>query len=239
MIRVWCGLFVFAAVVCGGCGNSNESAVIAQYQRGEDAIAQHDAAELLQTMTPETVQRLEEAVELALRASEEDTKALAPSKMGLVIALRNRVPLDKLRQMDPVDVLAWQIDEGMLIVDKDFDIVPMQVVVRGNTAEMQMGEKVQTRSRMRIGRRGLGLASGLIAGAIGGGKVEKIDGLVHFFRRTGETWYADFVADEAGYDKSFLAAAAKERIPVHNAVAMEEEDAFGSIKPEIWSPPSE
>jgi hypothetical protein len=228
----------FASVIVGlvGCTESNSDAVIAQYQRGEDAIAAGSGADFLATMTPECAEQLEQAVVLAMRASEEEVKALGPSQMGLVVALRNRVPIGRLRMMDPQDVLTWQIEQGMLIVDKEYDVVPMSVVVRANQAEMQMGVKVQRSSRTRIGRRGLGLATGLISGSIGGSKVEKIDGLVHTFRRIGETWYADFQADQASYDTSFIRAANQERIPVWEAVSQEEEDAFGSIKPEIWSP---
>lgn len=239
MARVFCLLVALWVSVHGGCGNSNQDAVIAQYQRGEDAIAQGDGAGLLAVITPDCAEYLEQAVVLALRASEADTKALNPTLMRLVIALRNRVPLQQLRGMDPEHVLTWQMDQDLMIVDADYDIAPMQVVVRGNTAEMQMGMKVEARSRSRFGRRGLGLATGMISSGLGRTKLQKIDGLVYTFRRIGNTWYADFRADESMRDRQYSGFARDEGVTVEKLVLLEEEDTYGSLKPNIWWPPSE
>lgn len=234
-------LVVVCAAMCAwgaGCKSKPEDEVVAQYQRGESAIAAKNSTEYQATMSPESVQRLRDCLEYALVATEEDAKALPAGVMEMVLKIRNRISPEQVRRMTADDILAWQIDNGSMVVDKEYGIVPESVMIRGESAVIQMGERVRSgSSRFRVGRRGTRAASMLVSEALGGGKIEPIPGLVANFRRIEGYWYADWLANEVPYDTEMKSAAKEQQMSLWQLVAAIEEDEFGSIKKDIWVPP--
>lgn len=221
------------------CGEKPEDKILAMYQRGEEAIAGNDVVTLADTMTPESGKRLLEAQRLALTCKAEDTKKLSPALLGMVLAMRNRLDAKALEGMSIQDLLRWQIQDDMMIVDKEYGIVPCRVTVSGNSARMQMGEEVEEAStyRPRLGRRSaLGSATGLISSALKKPKVVPIPGLVYYYVNRNGFWFYDQVAREADYDKELIALANQEGMPVFEFLAAWENEANEGIKADIWEP---
>ncbi|HYF14645.1 MAG TPA: hypothetical protein VD971_06175 [Phycisphaerales bacterium] len=243
MIALRWGIVLLLAVFgLAGCDAevTPEDEVIAQYQRGQDAIAARDPVAFRNTMTNERWGRLVEAQRLALECSASETKKLAPNVLRMVLMFRNRIEPEKLASMSVDDLILTMMDAGVWEVYAEYGIVPHQVTINGETAELQLGSEVEERSsgRVRFGRRGLvRSAVSLAAAASTSTKTEPIPGLVYGFRNINGYWYADFT-DEQGrkMDEAAKAAAAEAGVPVHDFLAAYEEEEFGSMKKDIWKP---
>jgi len=224
------------ALFQSGCKQKPKDAVLDQYKAGESAIAVKNATDYRNTMTTESALRYQEIMRLALEASAEETRQLAPSILAQVLLVRNRLSAERLRKMSVDDFLVWEMDEGALVVDKEMGIVPYKVSINGDEAVIQMGEEVAKQSRRsgRFGRRGL--VTGLISAAAAGTEIVPIEGLTIRYRKINGFWYYDLIADNADADSAITEAATEEKLPVPEYLRAAEEDAHGTIKQTIWEP---
>lgn len=239
-------LCIVAIVLCAlgvGCAESAEDQVLAQYQRGEEAIAALDAAGWRATMSTQSVGWLQEELRLALDASLVETRALAPSKMEMVLALRNRLDAQSLRSMSVDSLLIWMIEQDFASVDADYGVYPCGVKFSGDTATVQMGMEVESSSRsprLRTGRRGRGVVGGIasLAGAASKKKknVEPIEGYTLSYVNIDGFWYSDNSGSMQEYDQSIRDAAKEAGKPVDRYLSEREKEAHGSLKPTIWLP---
>jgi hypothetical protein len=214
-----------------GCKQKPQDAVLDQYKAGENAIALKNPVEYRNTLTPESLQRYEDAKRLALEASADETRQLSPSVMSHVLTLRNRLTAERLRLMSVDDLLVWEIDEGYLVVDKEMGIAPCGVTIAGDTAVVQLGEEVA-----RKPKRATGLAVGLIASAAAGTEVIPIEGLVAHYQRINGYWYCDQVTQAVASDKAIVESAKEENQSVPDYLLAAEQEQHGSIKQGIWEP---
>ncbi len=222
----------------GGCNEKPEDAVLAQYHRGEKAIAAYDVEELKAVQTGDFESRLAEILRLAREATPEQAKQLPASVLPTVLALRNRLEPERLRSMRPNDLLVWMIEQHMLVVDKDYDILPHHVEINGDRAKIHMGIRVEAeRRRVRVGRRGRGLVGAAVASLIPNTKVEPIEGLFHEFANINGYWYFDCAAEAARDDQAGVDYAKEEGEPLWKLMAEEEEAIHESLKPNVWEAP--
>ncbi len=221
------------ALCLGGC-ERKESAVLACYEAGEAAIGARDVAAYRKVQSPESIQYHEETLRIARKAGPEETKGLPCLDLERVLALRNRVPVARLKSMTVDDYLLWQMQEGFLSVDAEADVVPYKVFLHGEKAMMQYGLKVTSSSRSgaRIGRRGI------ISGAFGSRtKIEPIpDSFVHFVRVNG-VWYEDETMPNEAYDEVITEEAKEAKMGVPEYMIALEKEANGTVIPNIWAAP--
>ncbi|MCW5769323.1 MAG: hypothetical protein KIT19_11625 [Phycisphaeraceae bacterium] len=238
-------LSIVVIVICAlgvGCAESVEDQVLAQYKRGEEAIAAMDGAGWRATMSTQSVGWLQEELRLALDASLTETRALAPSKMEMVLALRNRLDAQSLRSMSVDSLLTWMIEQDFASVDADYGVYPCGVKFSGDTATVQMGMEVESSSRsprLRTGRRGRGVVGGIasLAGAASKKKnVEPIEGYTLTYVNIDGFWYSDNSESMREYDQSIRDAAKEAGVPVDRYLSEREKEAHGSLKPTIWLP---
>jgi hypothetical protein len=215
-----------------------EDDVRAQYQASEAAIAAHDMAAYRDTLSTASIQHLEETLELARRCPAAQTKKLPCERMEAVLALRNRVPPDRLKKMQVLDYLQWMDSQGMFIVDDEFGLAPYKFTITGDTARMQYGIKVDKSSGTpRFGRRGRGLVSAGIK-ALSGPDIEPIDGMFAHFVNLNGFWYHDLTktANE-NYDQECTEEAKAARLSLPDYMASMEKDANGGkLVKNVWAP---
>lgn len=229
---------VYTCALVSGCGNAAEGEVIDQYQLGEDAIAAGDVVGLRNTYSPESTAWRIEMLRLAREASAAETRALDPAMMEGVVMLRNRLDAAVLRTMDVDRLLAWELDIGLITVDAEDGVKPHSVTITGDRAVLQMGEEVERSGggTPRIGRRGTRVIGSLLSAATSGSDIEPIPGWTYTYVRIDGFWYADLVADMAEYDQWIRDSAKEEGKSVPDYIAATEKEAFGSLKPNVWSP---
>jgi hypothetical protein len=230
------GLLALLCVVVG-CQNKPEDDVVAQYKRGEEAISLNDPVAFRAVQTPESTQLVGEAQRLALTSPAAETKKLPPSTLALVLAMRNRLDPARLRTNSVDDLLAWMMDQDLLVVDKEYGLHPSSVKITGDTATIQMGIEVE-REPVRYGgrRRAAGVAVALIGRAVSGPDVVPIPGFIYHCKNIGGFWYMDGVAGAERRDAEWIEEANETKVPVHELVASSEEESYGSLKKDIWTP---
>lgn len=239
---------LFAALVACvsvlvSCGKETpEQAIVAQLQRAEEAIVARDIQTYKHTMTSESWADHEETLRLAREANEAQTKALPPTRMRAVVALRNRLPVARLKTMTADDYAIWRIDEGMLYPLSDMGIFPHKITIRGDAADVQMGaEEVEQNSRtIRIRRRGgaaraLGAAINL-AVASQNKNLVPIEGLVLHYKNLNGYWYRDNDPGRSYWDDNYVQVAKEANMTVPEFIAELESDDMGEIKDDIWNP---
>jgi hypothetical protein len=240
-MRMRASLFIGSAIVMlalmfVGCTPKPEDDVLAQYTRSEDAIATRNMAAYRDTLSTASIEHIQETISLACRATAEETKKLPCGRMETVLALRNRVPAEKLKKMEVVDYLEWQLKEEMMFVDADVGLEPYKVTISGDRARMQYGMRVEKGSSSgRFGRRGLG---GLVSAASGRTrtKLEPIpDFFIHFERING-FWYHDLTIIDESYDEYCADEARQAGLKLHDYMAQEEKTAEGKLIKNIWEP---
>lgn len=244
MHRVFALLTALCGALLNGCSESIEDQILAQYKRGEEAIAAMNPAEMRAVVSTESVARTQELLRLALDASVVETRSLPPTSLSMVIALRNRLEPGELRTMSVDEFLTWQIDEEMIIVDSDYGFVPHSVIVQGDKAHIQMGaeleEEVSRTPRLRTGRRGRGAVGGILslAGAAASSKksIEPIEGYTCAFVSSGGFWYVDEVTNALDYDAYLHEEAQAAGVPIDRFLSEREKEEFGSLKPTVWLP---
>lgn len=245
MMRSWRLVAVFfcalsAALGMGGCGGGVEDEILAAYQLGEDAIAGRDVVTLEATLSPDSRAMLEETLRMAREASVTETRQLRPSMLETVLALRNRVAPAELRSMTIGGLLAWEIEEEIMVVDAEWGGKPHSVMVSGHRAVIQMGEEMEVeRSRTpRLGRRRGRLVGSIIMAAMSDGRenIVPIDGYTYTYVNVGGSWVRDMTEDMAIYDTMIEEAAKEQRKPVADYVAALEKERAGSLKPTVWLP---
>lgn len=226
-----------------GCEESAEDQVLAQYQRAEAAIAALDPAEWRAVMSTDTAAMHLDILRLALDGSVTETRSLVPSKLSMVLMLRNRVEPDRLRTMTLDDYMLWQIDEELMYSDADFGIAPHSVLMQGDRAKIQMGFESESQSaggpRIRTGRRGRGAIGSVISLASAASRKKEVepieDYLIPYVSIDG-FWYYDGVEDMLAYDAHLLAEAKEAGLPIDRYLSEQEKEDFGSLKPTIWLP---
>jgi hypothetical protein len=237
---------LFAALVACvsvlvGCGKETpEDAVISQYQRGEDAIAIRDVTTFRNTMTSESWDSMGEHLKLAREATEAQMKALPAATCARIVSLRNRCTAASLKSMTIEDYAVWQIDNGFLVVDADYGVYPHKVSIRGDVAEMQMGEEIESRSsNFRVRRRGGAVrAIGAVVGAATAKReTAPIPGMVYQFKNLGGYWYHDMTGSTAAEDDMNVSEAKLSGGSVHDYILAVEQDAHGSLIENVWNPP--
>ena len=221
----------------GGCQKSPEQEVLAQYHRGEEAIGTHNSTEYRNIITPESVTQLDDAIRLALEATEEQARALEPFELQNVIMFRNRISPEQLRRMTADDALAWMMDKGILIVDKEYGLEPESVRITGDTAIIQMGTRVARSSTVGFGRRGGRAAGALLSEALGGGKIEPVPGIAWNYKKINGYWYSDNVANDRVFNEDLINLAKEEGVPVDEYILKQEREQAGRLKQDIWTPP--
>jgi hypothetical protein len=243
VLRWWVVCSFALIVLLAGCGKETpEDAVIAQYQRGEDAIASRDVTTFKNTMTTESWDFYDQILKNARELKEADAKKLPPTQMMLVVALRNRVPAGRLKQMTAEDFVIWQIENGELIVDADLGIYPFKVVnMREDSAQLQMGqEKEQSSGGFRVRRRrGAAAAVGATLSIAAAAKkdLEPIPGLVYEFKNLGGYWYHDTLASYPMNDQFLIKAANFEGLEMPDYCVAIESEVHGSCSETVWQPP--
>lgn len=242
MYRVVYVLIAVVGALVSGCTESAEDQVLAQYKRGEEAIAAMDAANWRMTMSTDSIAWLQEVLRLTLDGSLAESRALAPSRMELVLALRNRLDPPDIRSMTFDDLLVWMIDEEFVSVDADWGIAPHSVSIQGDRAIIQMGEEIEEQSsrtpRMRMGRRGRGAVGSLISLAANRSKksVEPIEGFTLEYVSIDGFWYMDYTAHMDQYDDEIRESAKEARVALDKFVSEREREESGKLKPTIWLP---
>lgn len=237
----WGTWMVAAAYTLGlisGCQHKPEDDVMDQYKAGEAAIKVGDCTAFKNTLTPESITRLQELENLALTCPATELQKMPPSKMAEVLKLRNRIEPQRLRTMSADDLVAWLILEHALVVDEDQGLFPHSVRITGDDAFVQMGEKVQKKSNFRVRRvRGVvGLAAGAIS-LVGSSEIVPIPGVTRKFHKVSGYWYQELNAENPEADAAMTEAAKEEKMPVHEFVkAMEQEEAE-KMRENIWNPP--
>jgi len=232
-------VFVFA-----GCSKETpEQAIVAQLQRAEEAIVARDIQTYKHTMTSESWADHDETLRLAREASEAQTKALPPTRMSAVVALRNRLPAARLKSMTVDDYIIWRIDERELYPLSDIGIFPQKITIRGDAAEVQMGaeEVVESGTRVRVRRRGV--ATRAIGAAINlavasqNKNLVPIEGFVLYYKNLNGYWYRDNDPSKGYWDDTFTKAAKEANISVAEMIAQIENDEWGELSETVWQPP--
>ena len=239
VLRAMAGGLVVACALMSGCGDPAEGDVVTQYEIGEEAIRAGDALAIRNTYSTETVAWMEDVLRCCREASVAQTKALDPSKMEMVVMLRNRVDAAALKAMDVTGLIRWELDMDMFFVDADMDVYPHSVEIQGDRAVMQMGVKPERSASLRMGggRRGRGVrAIGSIAGMVMQPGLEPIPGWTNDFVLLDGFWYADLVSEMGDYDDSIRADAKSAGKSVPDYIAEMEKEAHGSLRPTVWNP---
>ncbi len=230
-------LCLIAGMFVGCKKETPESAVIAQYNRSEDAIAANDINEMRNTTTPESWALYEEDLKLAREAKPDEIKKMGYSKVHPIIILRNRLDGARLKSLSVDDYVLWRLQQGFGYVDRDYGIYPYEVRITGDTAVMQMGIEVEQKStRRRAGRGVVGLI-GAAARAVPKTKLEPVPGLTVTYKNLAGYWYQDSIADVAAYDAEMVNQAAAMGTNILDMILDEEREAFGSVKPDLLNPP--
>lgn len=237
----WGTLFAVGLCALGlisGCQHKPEDDVMDQYKAGEAAIKVGDCTAFKNTLTPESITRLQELENLALTCPASELQKMAPSKMAEVLKLRNRIDPARLRTMSTDDLVAWLILEHALVVDEDQGLFPHSVRITGDDAFVQMGEKVEKRQKFRVRRvRGVvGLAAGAIS-LIGSSEIVPISGVMRKFHKVSGYWYQDLNAENPEADTAMIEMAKEEQMPVHEFVKMMEQEEAEKMRDNIWNPP--
>ena len=226
--------------VLAGCGKeSPEDAVISQYMRGEEAIATRDVATFRNTMTHESWEAMGEDLKLAREAKEDAVKALPALQCARIVALRNRCSSQQLKNMTTEDYFVWQVDNGFMVVDADSGVYPHKVSIRGDAAEMQIGEELESSSSgFRVRRRGGAVRAlgSLVSKAAEKRNTEPIPGWVLHFKNLEGYWYHDIKETNAYIDDSYAAAARLVGGSVHDFILEVEKEEHGSLIENVWNP---
>lgn len=235
-------VIVFLCLVMGvfadGCKKDTpESAVLAQYNRGEDAIASTDINELHNITTPESWAVYEEELKLAREAKPDEIKKMGYSKVLPILVLRNRLDGTRLRAISVDDYVLWKIQEGFLTVDRNFGIYPYEVTITGDKAVVQMGIEIEQKSsRRRVGRGVAGLIGAAIQ-AVPKTKLEPLPGYTLTFKNLGGYWYYDTIEDAAAYDAAQTNEASSMGTNIIDMIIEDEREVFGTLKPDLLNPP--
>lgn len=236
LTRLLAALFALATLCQLGCDQGPEGDVLAQYRRGEDAIAIGDAVGYRNILSTASVEYLSETLRLAKEAGEKETKEISLDRLPLVLALRNRAG-SKLKAMTLDELLIWEMKEGLLFVDKDIGLEPWKVNIKGTHAKMQYAERVEVErtGRVRFGRRGLGALAALASSGTRT-KLEPID-LYADFENIGGFWYVDLTVIDPTIDDEIVQEARAARKPVPEFLAQREAEEHGSLIKNVWAPP--
>lgn len=231
-------LMVCLLTLVSGCRHRPEDEVLDQYKLGESSIETGDCTKYKNTLTPDSIARLQELEDLALACPAAELQKLPPSKLRQVLILRNRIDAPRLRTMSTDDLISWFILEHILTTDEAQGLFPHSVQIMGDTAILQLGEKVTTRSPLRVGRvRGVvGLAAGAIS-LMGSTEVVPVPGAVIKFHRINGFWYQELNADNPDLDSALTEVAKEEKLPIHEFVRSIEQEEAGKIRDNIWTPP--
>ena len=231
--------FLLSALVHLPACSKPEDEVRAQYEASEAAIASQNMAAYRDTLSTASIQRFEETLDLARRCPSAQTKKLPCERMAAVLALRNRVPADKLKKMQVLDYLQWMQAEDMFMVDADVGLVPYKFTIKGDQAEMQYGVKVESSAgRPRFGRRGLVSSAVRGIGALTASNIEPIDGMFVHFEKINGFWYQDLTKNTTeNYDQVCAEEAKAARLSLPDYMAsMEKEANKGKLVKNVWTP---
>lgn len=229
--------FITGMFVDGCKKETLESAVLAQYNRGEDAIASTDVNEMRNTTTLESWALYAEDLRLAREAKPDDIKKMGYNQIHPIIVLRNRLDAARLRTLSVDDYVVWRIQQGFLVVRRDYGVYPYEVKISGDTATIQMGVEVEQKStRRRMGRGIVGLI-GAAAQSIPKTKLEPLPGITVTYKNLGGYWYYDATGDIAAYDAYQVNEAASLGTNVLNMIMEDEHEVFGSLKEDLLNPP--
>ncbi len=221
-----------------GCKKeSPESAVLAQYNRGEDAIASNDINELRNITTPESWALFEEDLKLAREAKADDIKKMGYSHIQPIIILRNRLDPARLRSLSVEDYVLWRLQQGFMIVDRDYGIYPYEVKIAGDTAVIQMGIEIEQKSSHRRVGRGVAGLIGAAAQAVPKTKLEPLPGYTVTYKNLAGYWYQDSMQDVAAYDAEMVNEASSMGTNILDMILEEEREAYGSLKSDLMMPP--
>jgi hypothetical protein len=198
-------------------------AVLSRYEAGERAIAAGNGMEFFKMMSAESQAAELELIQVALTGSSDKVRALPPSSIALVLALRNRVEPSRLRKMTVEDLAAWQIESKLLGVDADNGYAPVDVTVTGDKAYIQMGIKEQ-------------IDSGGLTELLNRSSVEPIKNFEYHYVRVNGEWLIDKAATDVALKKVYAAAAREAGVKIVDMIEAQEREEFGSLKPNIWSP---
>lgn len=236
LIRLLVLLATLATLCQFGCDQGPEGDVLAQYRRGEDAIAIGDAVGYRNILSTASVEYLNETLRLAKEAGEKEAKEISLDRLPLVLALRNRAG-SKLKTMTLDELLIWEMKEGMLMVDKDIGLEPWKVYIKGTHAKMQYAERVEVErtGRARFGRRGLGA----LAAAASGSTTTKLEPVELYadFENIGGFWYVDLTVIDPTIDDEIIQEAKTARKSVPDFLAQREGEEHGSLIKNVWAPP--
>lgn len=213
--------------------------MVTQYEIGEEAIRASDASALRNTFSSDTIAWMEDVLRCCREASATQTKALDPSKMEMVLMLRNRVDPATLKSMDVTGLIRWELDMEMFGVDADMDVYPHSVEIQGDRAVMQMGTKPERSGSLRTGggRRGRGIrAVGSIAGMVMQPNLEPIPGWTYDFVLLDGFWYADHVSEMKDYDDYIRQEAKDAGKSVPDFIAAMEKESYGTLRSTVWNP---
>ncbi|MDX2131737.1 MAG: hypothetical protein SFY69_06775 [Planctomycetota bacterium] len=222
-----------------GCRDTPESQVLAQYRKGEQAIADYNVAAYKSVISPHAIEDMQGELALAMTADASVTKTLRPSTMMFVIALRNRQPLQYLKRMSVDDYILWLMEQGFITVDADNDIYPYSVSFKQGAAMVQMGMKVEAErsSGIRFGRRrGSGLVS-LISAAVPRSELVPLEGYEVTYVQMNGAWVSDGAALANTIDQWLKEESASEKMSVPEFILMIEQESHGSLKQDLFSPP--
>lgn len=221
-----------------GCLPKPEDAVVECYQRGEEAIRASDAKALRANMSVESYDYLKECVSLAQSCPEKEAKALPPSKLGMVVMMRNRIDPKRLRMMTAEDVLAWQMEQGIYFVDADYGVYPYKTTISGDTAQIQFGYEETTRRSggYRVGRRGGGLVRLGVSALASRRKLVPIEGMIAYYRKVNGVWMIDWTANDAADDERLVVEARQANMTIPQYVIAREEDETDGVSADIWKP---
>jgi hypothetical protein len=225
------------SLMLGACTEKPEDEIIAQYERGEAAIASNNALELRYTRSTDSIAMYQRILADALDASVAQTKALPPTSMELVLALRSRVPATELRRMTVETFLQWMVDEEFLSLDADYGIVAHSARISGDIGVLQLGFKVERQRTTRgFGRRGRGIVGAIASASQSSESTEAVEGLTYNFIRTDGYWYIDDVANFHKYDAVLKDAASEEKLSLPDYLFAAEKESNKSLRPTIWAP---
>lgn len=221
-----------------GCKKETpESAVLAQYNRGEDAIASNDVNELRNITTPDTWALLEQDLKLAINAKPDEIKKMGYSQAHAILVLRNRLDSARLRSMSAEDYALWRMQQGFMVVDRNYGIYPYEVTISGDTAVIQMGIEIEQKSNHRRVGRGVAGLIGAAVQAVPKTKLEPLSGYTVTYKNLSGYWYQDSLGDIVAYDAEMAREASSMEITLLDMITDEETEAFGSIKPDLLNPP--
>ncbi len=225
-----------------GCNKKEtiEDQVLAQFTRAETAAEASDVNEIRNTMTSESWATYEEELRLAREATPEQVRALTPSVLHAVVLLRNRLDTARLKSMTAENYLLWQLQQELKHSYRSSGVVPHTVTIRGDNAEIYMGQEVETEKKSsRIRGRGI---VGLIGRAATSStttetKIQPIPGLYLCYKNLNGFWYYDRVATTKvieGLRSQYILNSGMSAIDFE----MESErENYGGVKADLLSPP--